>query len=437
MNKRALANVTVAAIAIVGGFAAGYFLFMTPVVPTAPVEIALEARQPAPLAPPVPPVPAPQFNTEWNTYHGSASFTGAIDAGLPDQLEILWRFKAGSPVRQTPVIHNGLIYCATARGEVIALNPDGQRVWSRQLFSGEQGKDGPLRAQIEAPLACFDGRVIVGTMGGAVHALDAASGVEQWRAEIDSPVMGSPNFLKTAAGPRIYVIGRADAVLYCLDATTGAILWRGEPIDRCDGSPAVSERAVAFGSCAAALHVFSPDTGARMRNIELDPDSQIAAGVAIDGDWIVSGSRSGKILQVSAATGQAAWTNTDIEAEVFTTPALTAHRVVVAANDGFVYALDRASGKIVWRFDGGANPLSPVIAGGKVLAAANGSLFMLSLDDGRKIWESKVSDEITGPALALGRVFVGSEDGTVVALGPQSLGTPVSLEPAEGGSESP
>ena len=432
MNKRALANVVLVMIAVIGGFAGGYLLFMAPVPATAPVEPAVEpAQQPEPVAQPA---PAPQFNSEWNTYHGPAAFTGAVDAPLPDHLELLWRFKAGAPVRQTPVVHNGLVYFTTARGEIIAVNPEGQRVWSRQLFSGEQGKDGPLRAQIEAPLACFDGRVIVGTMGGAVHALDAASGVEQWRTEIDSPVMGSPNYLKTAAGARIYVIGRADAVLHCLDAATGAILWRSQPIDRCDGSPAVSERVVAFGSCAAALHVFSPDTGALERNIELDPDSQIAAGVALDGDWIVSGSRSGKVLQVSAATGEAAWTNTDIEAEVFTTPALTAQRVVVAGNDGIVYAIDRASGKVVWRFEAGGSPSSPVIAGDKVLAAANGLLFMLSLDGGRKLWEFKVSDEITGPSVALGRVFAGSEDGTVVAFGHQSSVSPNS---AEGGAETP
>ncbi|HUW61314.1 MAG TPA: PQQ-binding-like beta-propeller repeat protein [Candidatus Bathyarchaeia archaeon] len=432
MNKRAIENVTLVAVAVMGGFAAGYFLFMMPNAPTqiAPVEPAPEpARLPEPVAPPA---PAPQFNSEWNTYHGPATFTGAVDADLPDRLELLWRFKAGAAVRQTPVVHNGLIYFSTARGEIIAVNPEGQRVWSRQLFSGEQGKDGPLRAQIEAPVSCFEGRVIVGTMGGAVHALDAATGVEQWRVQIDSPVMGSPNYLETAAGGRIYVIGRADAVLHCLDAATGAIVWRGEAIDRCDGSPAVSERVVAFGSCAAALHVFSPDTGALERNIELDADSQVAAGVAIDGDWIVSGSRSGKVVQVSAATGEVAWTNTDIEAEVFTTPSLTAHRVVIAGNDGFVYTLDRASGKLVWRYDAGGSPSSPVIAGDKVLAAATGVLFMLSLDDGGKLWEFKVSDEITGPSIALGLVFAGSEDGTVVAFGPQSSISPNS---AVGGTE--
>jgi outer membrane protein assembly factor BamB len=431
MNKRALASVTVAAVAVVGGFACGYYLFMTPIVPSARLEPAPELERAAPAAPPP---PAPRSNIEWNTYHGTAAFTGAVDADLPDRMEIAWRFKAGSAVRQTPVIHNGLIHFATARGEVIAINPDGQRVWSRQLFSGEQGKDEPLRAQIEAPLACFDGRVIIGTMGGAVHSVDAASGVEQWRTEIDSPVMGSPNYLEAEGGARVYIVGRADGVLHCIDAATGGILWRSEPIDRCDGSPAVSSRAVAFGSCAAALHVFSPETGALLRNIELDADSQIAAGVAIDGDWIVSGSRSGKVLQVSAGTGQVAWINSDIEAEIFTTPALGAQRVVVTGNDGIVYAIDRASGKTVWRFDAGASPSSPVIAGDKVLAAASGSLFMLSLDDGGKIWEFKISDEITGPAIALGRVVVGSEDGTVLAFGPESA---VSPKPAEGGPETP
>jgi outer membrane protein assembly factor BamB len=160
----------------------------------------------------------------------------------------------------------------------------------------------------------------------------------------------------------------------------------------------------------------------------------VAGGVALDADWIVSGSRSGKVVQVSAATGEAAWTNTDIEAEVFTTPAITAQRVVVGGDDGFVYAIDRASGKLVWRYDAGGSPSSAVIAGDKVLAAANGVLFMLALDDGSKIWEFKVSDEITGPSVAFGRIFAGSEDGAVVAFGAQSSVSPPS---AEGGSESP
>lgn len=335
-------------------------------------------------------------------------------------------------MRQTPAVCDGLVFFATVKGEVIAIDLDGRRVWSRQLFSDEQGKDGPLRAQIEAPVACFDGLVIIATMEGAVHALDAASGIESWRAQLDTPVMGSPNYLKTDAGGRVFIVGRGDGALRCLDAATGAVLWQGEMIDRCDGSAAVGPHTIVYGSCAAALHVFSPDTGAHARDIELDADSQVAAGVALDGDWVVSGSRSGKVLQASTSTGQTAWVNTEIQAEVFTTPAITPARAVVAANDGTVYAFDRLSGKLVWRFEAGGIPASPVIAGNKVLAVAGGRLYMVALDDGRKLWEFEVSDEITGPAVASGRVLCGSEDGTLVAFG---VAEPV--EPAKGGTEAP
>lgn len=416
MNRRSLLNSAMAAIAVVGGFALGYLLFRTP-PPPAPAPPAPAAAGDPALPQPPPPAAVPAPNADWNTYHGAATFTGAVDAPLPEQLGLLWRFKAGAPVRQTPVVCGGRVYFATARGQVFAVGLDGERVWSRQLFSDEEGKDGPLRAQIEAPVACFGGLLVVATMGGAVHALDAASGVENWRTQLDSSVMGSPNYLDTDSGGRVFIIGRPEGVLHCLDAATGELLWRGPPINRCDGSPAVSPKIVAYGSCAAALHVLSPETGEIARDIELGADSQVAAGVAIDGDWIISGSRSGTIVQANAATGATAWANTEIQAEVFTTPAVTPESAVVAANDGFVYDFDRASGKLVWKFDAGGMPASPVIAGNKVVAAAGGSLYVLALGDGTKLWDFKVSDEITGPAVAMGRVFVGSEDGTVVAFG--------------------
>jgi outer membrane protein assembly factor BamB len=52
-----------------------------------------------------------------------------------------------------------------------------------------------------------------------------------------------------------------------------------------------------------------------------------------------------------------------------------------------------------------------------VVVAADGELFLLRLADGTKLWSLKVSDEITSPAIAEQMVIVGSEDGTVVALG--------------------
>ena len=187
---------------------------------------------------------------------------------------------------------------------------------------------------------------------------------------------------------------------------------------RCDACLAVAPDFIGFGSCAAALHIFDPANGKLIRNIEIDEDSQIAGGVAIDGNAVFTGCRSGKVLQVDAKTGQKVWANSDHESEVFSTPAVSDDTVAAADNEGSVFALDRATGKLRWQFDTKGMALSPIIAGDKVIAVADGELFLLSVRDGKKIMSIKVSDEITSPAVYDGLILVGSEDGTVVALGP-------------------
>ncbi len=352
--------------------------------------------------------------TDWNTYHGDNTLRGMIAEGFPETLALLWRFKAGAPVRQTPVICNRRIFFATARGDVIATDLNGQRVWARELFTGEKQNDVPVRERIEAPMACFDGLVLAGSMRGVLYAFEAATGKDKWQTQIEGPVYGSPNYLRG----RVYVLSRASGELHCLDAASGKILWKSEAIERCDGSPAVSADAVVFGSCASALHVFSPDTGKLLRTIEVGQDSQVAGGVALDGNRIISGSRSGKVLQAGLQTGHILWANTDGDTEAFSTPAITKEIAVVSYNDGNVRALDRETGKLRWRYDTKGYPTSPVIVGDKVVVGADGELLLLKLTDGTKLGSVKVSDEITAPAVTQGLILVGSEDGTVAAFGP-------------------
>jgi outer membrane protein assembly factor BamB len=253
-----------------------------------------------------------------------------------------------------------------------------------------------------------------------LYALDADSGKEKWRAQLDGPILGTPNYLLAASegqSSRIYVIDRAKGVLQCVDPSLGTVIWRSDEIQRCDGSPAVSAEAVVFGSCAMALHVISPDTGKLQRSIELGEDSQVAGGVALDGDQAVSGSRSGKVFEADIKTGKILWTSAVSKSEVFSTPAVTKEWVVAASNDGNVFALDRATGAVCWQFDTKGMPSSPVIAGDKVIVSADGELFVLKLADGSQLWALKIRAEITSPAIADQMVVVGSEDGTVIAVG--------------------
>ena len=384
--------------------------------PPGQVDTSPPVAQPAPEVSPVPP------SFAWPTYHGDAGLTGVADVQLPDELSLAWRFRAGAPVRMTPVAGEGRIYFANTKGQVFAVDALGQEVWNKSFFRPAK-KDRPPREEIfDAPLAFVDGLVVAGSASGIVYGIDAATGGEHWQTDLDGTVLGAPTFAvsQTAedGGVRLFVIEQGTGVLHCLDARTGDGIWQSLGVDRSDASPGTGGGVVVFGSCAAALHVFSAEDGQMLREIPIDDDSQVAGGVVIIGDSAFSGSRSGKVLQVNTKTGAVVWVNEDCQDEVFSTPAVNATWVVVASADGQVYGLDRATGEQRWAFTAEWELSSPVIAGDKVVVCSDGTLHVLRLADGDELWSYEVSDGITSPAVAGGLVLVGSDDGTVAAFGP-------------------
>ncbi len=366
------------------------------------------------------------LSTPWHTYHGNAGLTGASAIHLPEKLALRWRFKANAAVYATPVSDGKNLYFANAKGQLFAVDLAGEKLWSR-TFTMDVGEGIPPREEVfDAPLICFEDTLVAASADGMIYALHAATGETRWATTLDASILGSVNYQAgnpEAAPPvnaRLYVIDQGTGELHCLDFKTGTPLWKTDGIDRCDGSPGIGAGKVVFGSCAAALHVFSAGDGSLLREIAIDDDSQVAGGVAMIGDSVYSGSRSGKVIHANAKTGVTAWTNQVCEYEVFTTPAVNDARVVIGASDGGFYALDRKTGKQQWAFMTEGDPLSPVIAGDKVVAVSDGTIYLMRLEDGKKLWAFEVSDTITSPAIVGNLVVVGSEDGSVAAFGTQN-----------------
>lgn len=357
---------------------------------------------------------------DWNTYHGDSALRGVAASEWTPPLCVRWRLKTGGPVRQTPVVCGGRIFAATARGGILCADLDGTLLWSRELQSA--ASDGtPRRERIDAPIACFDDLLLTGTADGTVYALDADTGETRWQHALDETILGTPNYLADSADEEgqpgsVYVLEQTSGTLVCLDAASGDLRWRAESVDRSDASPSAAKEGIVFGSCAAALHVFDPETGKRLRDIEIDPDSQVAGGVALLEGNVYSGSRSGKVIAADIASGETLWTHEVSESEVFATPAVNDAWVIAAAYDGYVYALEQKTGALRWKFDTAGMPLSPVIAGDTVFVSADGTLFMLRLEDGERLFSLEIADEITAPAVVRGLVLIGSEDGAVAAL---------------------
>ena len=369
---------------------------------------------PAPAPKPAPP------SVNWPTYHGSFALDGVADVSFPDALAQAWQFDAGAAISSPPVALNDRIFFTNNKGAIFALDMNGKEIWTKAFTEplGE-GKE-PRKVYIDAPLVIVDATLIAAAANGTVYALDVVTGDVRWQCETKLPILGSPSVADVvvdgAKQKRVFVIDESEGALLCIDFNTGKLLWTGKTVSRCDGSPAANGSVVAYGSCAAALHVFSSVDGKLLHETPLDDDSQVAGGVVLLGDSIYSGSRSGLFVHINAQTGEKIWINKDCEGESFSTPAINDEYVVYGPNDSVLYALDRKTGALKWKQKLDDTPNSAVIARDKVIVTAAGDLHMLRLADGSKVWSQQVSDFITAPSIAGALVLVGSEDGSLTAF---------------------
>jgi outer membrane protein assembly factor BamB len=357
---------------------------------------------------------------QWSTYHGGPALTGAIDVTLSEEPELLWRFQADSSVYFAPVKDDEHIFFATNKGGVYALDFEGNEVWSKHYFR-EPYRDGrPRPERFDAPISCFGDTVLVGAIRGLLYAFDTKTGENKWTYDAEGPILGTANFHDPSdaeGDEQVFIIGQGDGALHFIELATGKKIRITEANDRCDGSPSIRGDHIVYGSCAAALHVYSATDGKKIKDVPLDDESQVAGGAAVAGGSAFVGSHSGRLFNIHVERGETLWTNDDSEDEIFETPAVNKDYVVFSSFDGSVYALDRETGKKIWSFDTEGLPTSPVIAGDKVVVTSDGILFLLGLTDGEVIWRYEISDEVSSPAIINGMIVVGSEDGIVSAYG--------------------
>ena len=102
--------------------------------------------------------------------------------------------------------------------------------------------------------------------------------------------------------------------------------------------------------------------------------------------------------------------------------ALNTEQVVAGTIDGFIYSVDRRTGKYKWNFVVSAPVLSNVVTapiGGKdcFFFGSDGGLFFCLDQFGKKVWEYKTNGKIrTEAVIHNGRIFFGSEDNCFYGL---------------------
>lgn len=127
-------------------------------------------------------------------------------------------------------------------------------------------------------------------------------------------------------------------------------------------------------------------------------EAGLSSSPGVGNGMVVVGGRNGEVIAFDAATGAKRW-SVRATSEVLSAPFVGASRVVVRSNDGRVLGLDPADGSRKWVFDRGLPTLSvrgnaaPIGAQGLVyIGYDDGTVVAIKEDDGQRIWEQSVAE---------------------------------------------
>lgn len=273
-----------------------------------------------------------------------------------------------------------------------------------------------------------------------VTAVDKVRGRVRW--VITLPV--SREFTFGTGGvslPGRVIVGDQD--LFALDSRDGSITWTFVPFPGANagrGIPAPLGDVVIAGSSSGNVYAVEWATGRQRWATRLVPRSlvivyqpRVADGKAYvsfrDNELSPNGEPRGGVAALDAATGAVLWLtylphNVDPAGPTGTfEPVITENLVVVAADDGPIYAYDRQSGAQVWKAPalltpGATGPETirdtrALATGGGLIFTSSNAKVVMALDptDGRQRW-------VTPTPLGGGALFLFSDDRSVFLCQP-------------------
>jgi outer membrane protein assembly factor BamB len=280
----------------------------------------------------------------------------------------VWMFAAGRPIHGDALTTDRHVYFVCDNGYLFKLDrKTGKEVWRYDL--GDERINRQLGHQIivkldigkfdfdyRAPCPLLvDGVIYVCSGDGSLHAVDAESAKRVWRFE------GKGKGRSSAVLDRSNLIfGTYTGMLYAVDRRTGKEVWNKATLAEITSPPAMVGDKLIVGNRGGLLAAFDPATGKTAWRMVLWGSSVESTATPGDGSLFYIGSSDlRRISLMDAKDGRVLW-RTDIFGCAWARPTVTKDIVYASAvgmnpyitvrHLGSLNALDRATGKIIWRW---------------------------------------------------------------------------------------
>ncbi len=341
----------------------------------------------------------------WFQFRGNHQLTGVSQSNVPATLKPLWTYEAGESIESSAAIVGGTVFVGSQKGELVALSLDNGSVYWKYSTGSPIGESSP---------AYSGGVVYIGDLGGWINALNASDGKKLWAFKTGGEIKSSP----VVVGDRV-LIGSYDEHLYCLSARNGSLLWKFKTNGPVHSTPGIADGMAFIAGCDEVFRAIRISDGKEVFNVS--SGAYTGASPALLGGSAFYGTFDNEVLGVNLAERNISWRYEHPQRKFpfYSSAAVTSTRIVLGGRDKMIHALTLA-GKAAWTFTTRARvESSPAIAGGRVYVGSNdGRFYVLGLSNGAKLWEFNAGAPLSAsPAIANGRIVIGSQDGRLYCFG--------------------
>ncbi len=347
----------------------------------------------------------------WPTFHHDVSHTGASTSTAPTANQTLWTYVTGGAIgTSSPAVVEGVVYVGSTDHKVYALNAaNGAHIWN--YTTGDVVGSSPSVA---------NGIVYVGSNDNKTYALNASSGAFIWSYTTAKYVTSSP-----AVANGLVYFGSYDKKVYALNATNGGLVWSFATGAEVTSSPAVANGRLFVGSSDSKVYCLNASTGDSLWNFTTY--NSVTSSPAVADGRVFAGSQDASLYCLNASTGDRIWQYADVG--ILSSPAVANGTVYEAQGGGYprtkIQAFNAANGTSIWNYTTGASVVSsPAVADGKVyVGSTDAKVYAINSSTGALVWDYQTGSGVrSSPAIAEGKLYIGSDDSKVYAF--SSLPTP-------------
>lgn len=329
-------------------------------------------------------------------------------------LRTVWSYPAHGRVGADPAVFGGTVYGSSYDFTLYALSAGAER--PRWTF-----RTGGV---ILAPPVKRNNLIYFGSADGSYYAVSDLNGELLWQ----FPTRGFPASSSVITDSAVFT-GTTFGTVYALSVQQGEPVWEVTSGDGITAGPVMVSGNLITGSVSGTIRGYDAESGAELfavENGDVPVTGMIRAGSRICAVWF-----DGRTALLDGNTGEFLWEQ-KFQERTAVLPVFGLNRIIFSSERS-IRSLNANDGAIIWKRQLEAPAVGSVLLSDGYIYASlrDGKILCLRMSDGTVLWETAIPGiPSTAPVPAGELVYVGTESGAFLCLGPEEYELP------ESGSES-